>query len=169
MSPDQAHDLVRTLRAPGLTANVVGDWIIFGGPAAKSGGHSLSIAASSAERVLTHWKGFVANNITTVMAQAERQIAAAPAPRPRRLAVVTFWRKGDRALIEYIAKSERYARVWNVRGQRFNRSYTIDTLDRGTTSPHYAQPQSGIKDLRPATLEDLKRFKFKLRSGQVLA
>lgn len=168
MSPDQAKELAATLRAPGLAANVAGDWIIFGGPAAKSGVHSLSIPASSAERVLTHWKGFVANNITAVMAQAERQIAV-PAPRVRRMAVVTYWRKGDRALIEYIAKSERYARVWNVRGQRFNRSYTIDTLDRGEISPHYAQPQSGIKDLRPATLEDLKRFKFKLRPGQTLA
>lgn len=95
--------------------------------------------------------------------------------RTRPLAVVTYWGKGQRALVEYVpGGGRRYARVWNVRGQRWNRSYEIDTHDKGTiwqgdaTHPPNKEPSSGVRDIRPATLTDLKRFKFKLKSGDTI-
>jgi hypothetical protein len=59
--------------------------------------------------------------------------------------------------------------VWNVRGQRFNRSYTIDTLYQEKIRAGDTEPRGGIKDIRPATLADLKRFKFTLKPEQTLA
>lgn len=197
-----------------ITAEVVGDRIVFGGAGARHGTHSLDIGASSRERVLAHWRGFVTTNggVPTEPlpeppkkspAQLDREIAAAlqypPArvapqaaqarqQRVRRLAVVTFWGRpkykagGEQKLVEFTT-SDRFARAWNSSGQRFNKSYEIDTQDTGkayggyvredgSIDPRYparAEPDSGVKSIRPATLKDLKYFKFKLPPGHALA
>lgn len=132
----------------------------------------------------------------TPPAQLDREIAEAlqkPAeasgkPRVRRLAVVTFWGRpdykagGQQQLVEFMT-SERFARAWNVSGQRFNTSYQIDTKNKGkafggyvlpdgSIDPRYparSEPDYGVKSIRPATIKDLQRFKFKLRPGHVIA
>lgn len=135
-------------------------------------------------------------------AQLDREIAAAlqhPPAQPvqaptigkqrvRRMAVVTFWGRsyykagGEQKLVEFWT-SDRFARAWNSSGQRFNKSYEIDTHDKGkafggyvredgSIDPRYPaqdEPSHGVKSIRPATLKDLKRFKFKLPLGHTLA
>jgi len=94
MTHAEAVQLARSLIAWGafgqarITAEVIGDRIVFGGPGARSGTHSLDIATSSRDRVLAHWRGFVTTNggvptdptpqpMRKSAAQLDREIATA--------------------------------------------------------------------------------------------
>lgn len=182
-----------------ITASVIGDRIVFGGEGARSGTHSLDIGSSSRDRVLAHWRGFVTTNggvpidpptsaptppptRKTPPAQLDREIAAvlsrpAPvAPRTphiRRMVVVAYWGDGKRQLGEFTG-SDRYARAWSGHGQRWLRSYEIDTQQKptgygGRPIAPGESPTHGVKSVRPATLKDLKSFHFKLPEGHTLA
>jgi hypothetical protein len=210
MTHAEADKIARSLVAWGARGilnarlSAEGDRIVFGGTGARTGTHSLDVGASSRDRVLTHWRGFVMNNggaLTepeaphkTPPAQLDREIAEVLKTPPvgkqrvRRLAVVTFWGRpgykagGEQKLVEF-TKSDRFAQAWNASGQRFNKSYEIDTHDKGKAFAGYVrpdgsidplyparkEPDSGVKNIRPATLKDLKRFKFKLPPGHTLA
>ena len=60
MTPSEADNLIATLPKPGgLQLSREGDQIVMTG--GKWGPHSISARVSSAERLLTHWKGYVEN------------------------------------------------------------------------------------------------------------
>jgi hypothetical protein len=107
----------------------------------------------------------------------------------RRLAVVTYWGDpktkagGKQQLVEFTRSTgDRNARAWNANKRRFNK-YVIDTQDMGKAyggyvlpdgsidprNPARAEPDYGVKNVRPAALKDLKHFHFKLPSGHTLA
>jgi hypothetical protein len=107
----------------------------------------------------------------------------------RRMAVVTYWGDpqtkagGKQQLVEFTRSTgDRDARAWNASSRRFNK-YMIDTQLKGEIfkgsvlpdgsidprNPARAEPDWGVKSLRPATLKDLKRFHFKLPEGHTLA
>jgi hypothetical protein len=57
----EADNLIATLPTPGpLRLQREGDWIVMTG--GKTGSHEIDTKASSAERLLIHWKGYVENN-----------------------------------------------------------------------------------------------------------
>jgi hypothetical protein len=60
MTAAEADNLIATLPKPnGLKLFREGDQIVMSG--GRWGSHSLSAKVSSAERLLTHWKGYVEN------------------------------------------------------------------------------------------------------------
>lgn len=204
MTAAEAEALAATLHASrnALHAVVNGEWITFSGGTQR---RHVRYAFLPPENVQARWALYASQNNARVVpapAKTARQLdveiaealseraptQTARKQRVRRMAIVTFWGRpnykagGQQRLVEFTT-SDRFARAWNASGQRFNKSYEIDTQDRGkafggyvredgSIDPNYparAEPDVGVKSIRPATLKDLKRFKFTLPPGHVLA
>jgi hypothetical protein len=111
-----ARELAATLRTnPGtpseLRADIEGDQIIFHGPGAKSGSHSLSIPNSTKKQILAQWKDFVEIN-----GQAGQEVAP-PAYQP-----------GDRVLFQSgsAGKGWRQGKIVRVTPTRVLVEYSFD-------------------------------------------
>jgi hypothetical protein len=135
LTRDTASALVASLPVPsGLTLTIVGGWIEMSG--GQFGGHSLSVAASTAERVEAHWRGYCENNghklPAAVSAKPVRQRKRPVRPLPKawpvqherpivageqvRFYYAPIWRTGriervtrTRALISFVFVGERDA------------------------------------------------------------
>jgi hypothetical protein len=60
-APTEIESLIATLPRPaGLELAIAGEWIVMSG--GRWGAHQLAVSASSAARVLAHWRGYCENN-----------------------------------------------------------------------------------------------------------
>lgn len=79
MTNEEAAAVFATLPVPAeLRLSISGDRITMWGP--RWGGHSLSISASTPERVRIHWRGFCENYGYKVEASAAHVLHPCPAP-----------------------------------------------------------------------------------------
>ena len=80
MTNAEADNLITTLPKPGgLQLTRKGDWIEMSG--GKSGGHAISVSASSGERLLVHWKGYVESQGLSLGPDYTTKPASPSAPR----------------------------------------------------------------------------------------
>lgn len=120
MTNSETDNLIATLPKPGgLLLFREGDRIVMDG--GKWGAHTLSVGASSGERLLVHWKGYVESNGQTLGPAYSPTLVAAPTAVPAVGEWVAFpsksapsgWRRGQvvkvtnkRALIAFRFKYE---------------------------------------------------------------
>lgn len=110
MTHAQADALIKTLPKPGrLRLYREGDWIMMTG--GESGSHSIAVGPSSAERLLTHWRGYV-----------ENQKLGHPIPTPQVAEVI--------ASISYLAR-EAYRALCAAKDQTLTRETLVRKLRVG--------------------------------------